>query len=54
MKGLIHIYCGDGKEKTTTAVGIDVCAARHAGYRAFLPFMKRGLGEMQVLIDNRA
>ena len=28
MKGLIHVYCGDGKGKTTAAVGL---AARAAG-----------------------
>ena len=26
-KGLIHIYCGDGKGKTTAAVGLAVRAA---------------------------
>ncbi len=29
MFGLIHIYCGDGKGKTTAAVGLAVrCAGR--------------------------
>ena len=27
MAGLIHIYCGDGKGKTTAAVGLAVRAA---------------------------
>ena len=27
--GLIHIYCGEGKGKTTAAVGL---AVRHAGF----------------------
>ena len=27
MKGLIHIYCGDGKGKTTAAIGLAVRAA---------------------------
>ena len=27
MKGLVHIYCGDGKGKTTTAIGSAVRAA---------------------------
>ena len=29
MTGLIHLYCGDGKGKTTAAVGLAVrCAGR--------------------------
>lgn len=29
MTGLIHIYCGDGKGKTTASVGLAVrCAGR--------------------------
>lgn len=27
MKGLVHIYCGDGKGKTTSAIGLAVRAA---------------------------
>ena len=27
MQGLIHLYCGDGKGKTTAAVGLSVRAA---------------------------
>jgi len=27
MSGLIHIYCGDGKGKTTAATGLAVRAA---------------------------
>lgn len=27
--GLVHLYCGDGKGKTTAAVGL---AVRHAGH----------------------
>ena len=27
MKGLIHIYCGDGKGKTSAALGLAVRAA---------------------------
>ena len=26
-KGLVHIYCGDGKGKTTTSIGLTVRAA---------------------------
>ena len=27
MQGMIHLYCGDGKGKTTAAVGLSVRAA---------------------------
>ena len=38
--GLIHIYTGDGKGKTTAALGLGLRAAGH-GYRVFLlQFMK--------------
>ena len=40
MKGLIHIYCGDGKGKTTAAMGLTVRAAG-AGMKIVLTqFMK--------------
>ena len=52
MKGLIHIYCGDGKGKTTAAVGLAVRAAGHGKRELFLQFMKDGTsGEFRVLAD---
>lgn len=40
--GLLHIYCGDGKGKTTASVGLAVRAAG-AGMRVcFIQFMKGG------------
>ena len=42
MSGLIHIYCGDGKGKTTAATGL---AARAAGAEkkvVFVQFLKKG------------
>ena len=42
MPGLIHIYCGEGKGKTTAAIGLAVrCAGR--GREGFiLQFQKDG------------
>ena len=42
MKGLIHIYCGDGKGKTTAAVGLSVRAAGAGKKVIFTQFFKDG------------
>lgn len=42
MKGLIHIYCGDGKGKTTAAIGLAVRAAGSGKKVLFTQFMKSG------------
>lgn len=53
--GLIHIYCGDGKGKTSAAVGLSVRASGY-GYRVlFVQFLKSGRSsEVKVLegLDN--
>ncbi|MDE7206028.1 MAG: cob(I)yrinic acid a,c-diamide adenosyltransferase [Lachnospiraceae bacterium] len=41
-KGLIHIYHGDGKGKTTAAVGLAVRAAGSGMHVAFIQLMKDG------------
>ena len=38
--GLIHIYCGDGKGKTTAAVGLAIRYAGAGGSVLFYQFMK--------------
>ena len=50
MSGLIHIYCGDGKGKTTAAVGLSVRAAGNGWNILFVQFMKiQKSGEINLL-----
>ena len=42
MGGLIHVYCGDGKGKTTAAVGLAVRAAGAGKRVLFAQFFKNG------------
>ncbi len=53
--GLIHIYCGDGKGKTTASVGLAVRAAGTGLNVVFAQFLKStDSGELHVLskLDN--
>ena len=38
--GLIHIYCGDGKGKTTAAVGLTIRCVGRGGRVVFAQFSK--------------
>ena len=50
MAGLIHIYCGDGKGKTTAAIGLAVRAAGAGKKVIFAQFLKNGTSsEIQIL-----
>jgi len=53
MKGLIHIYCGEGKGKTTAAMGLAIRAIGN-GKRVFIiQFIKGGpTGELKVLLQQ--
>ena len=41
-KGLIHIYCGDGKGKTTAAMGLAIRAAGREKKVFITQFLKSG------------
>lgn len=50
MNGLVHLYEGDGKGKTTAAVGLSVRCAGHKKKVLFTQFLKDGSsGEIGVL-----
>ena len=50
MSGLIHIYCGDGKGKTTAAVGLAVRCAGRGNKVLLVQFLKsRDSGELYSL-----
>lgn len=50
MSGLIHIYCGEGKGKTTAAVGLTIRAAGAGKNVLFSQFMKSGKSsELKIL-----
>ena len=50
MSGLIHIYCGDGKGKTTAAIGLAIRAAGSGKRVVFAQFFKDGSSsEINVL-----
>ena len=40
--GLIHLYCGDGKGKTTAAMGLALRAAGHGLPVVIAQFLKEG------------
>ena len=52
MAGLIHIYCGDGKGKTTAAVGLTVRAAGAGKAVVFTQFFKDG-GSAEIAMLQR-
>ena len=48
--GLVHLYCGDGKGKTTASVGLAVRHSGRGGKVVFAQFLKDGTsGECRVL-----
>jgi len=50
QQGLIHIYCGDGKGKTTACLGLSIRCAGHGNKVLFVQFLKsRPTGELNSL-----
>ena len=48
--GLVHIYCGDGKGKTTCSVGLTVRACGYGLHVLFMQFLKTGdSSELNIL-----
>ena len=49
-RGLVHLYCGDGKGKTTAAIGLAVRAAGRGLRVGIAQFLKSGdSGELLIL-----
>ena len=54
MKGLIHIYCGNGKGKTTAAVGLAVRAVGAGKRVRFVQFFKDGSSSELAVLSQLA
>ncbi len=50
--GLTHIYCGDGKGKTTAAIGLAVRCAGGGGKVLFYQFMKGNKSSERALLES--
>ena len=51
-KGLIHIYCGDGKGKTTAAMGLAIRAAGREKKVFITQFLKSGRSGELISLDK--
>ena len=49
---MLHIYCGDGKGKTTCAMGLAVRAAGHSRKVAVAQFLKSGNSGERVVLSQ--
>lgn len=52
MEGLIHIYCGDGKGKTTAAVGLAIRGAGAGKRVLFAQFLKGGTSSEIAILQQ--
>ena len=51
-KGLLHLYCGDGKGKTTTSVGLMIRAAGAGKRVLFYQFMKNNTSSERKILES--
>ncbi len=52
MAGLIHVYCGSGKGKTTAAVGLAIRALGAGKKVIFTQFLKKGNSSSLKFLKN--
>ena len=52
MSGLIHIYTGDGKGKTTAAVGLTVRCAGYGDEVVFAQFLKNNRSSERNILEQ--
>ncbi len=51
-RGLVHIYCGDGKGKTTCCVGLTIRAAGSGKKVLFYQFLKNNSSSERRILDS--
>ena len=52
-RGLVHIYCGDGKGKTTTSVGLTIRAAGSGKKVLFHQFLKDNSSSERTILEKQ-
>ncbi|OYP03393.1 hypothetical protein CG709_10440 [Lachnotalea glycerini] len=52
QKGLIHIYCGNGKGKTTAAMGLTIRAAGYGMKVLIYQFMKNNKTSERIILQT--
>ncbi|BBF44573.1 cob(I)alamin adenosyltransferase [Lachnospiraceae bacterium KM106-2] len=52
MRGLIHVYCGDGKGKTTVSVGLSIRAAGRGKKVLYANFLKTDDSGEIIIMDQ--